>query len=30
MQSESVRIGFTGIRIGPFSSNLFAHYQRRT
>jgi len=27
-KDESVEIGFTGLRLGPFSSNLYAHWQQ--
>ena len=27
-EGESVEIGFTGLRLGPFSSNLYAHWQQ--
>lgn len=27
-QEDAVTIGFTGIRLGPFSSNLYAHWRR--
>ena len=27
-QNDAVKVGFTGIRLGPFSSNLYAHWRR--